>query len=102
MRDRSWPEDTGSLHMPPREFAEPAIADCLNIKPEDLQERMFAEEVQKAAALAELEDLDISRGNLRKSIELGNLATDMLLERLKDEQGVWLAQRARPPFAGCG
>jgi hypothetical protein len=83
IRDRSWPADTGSLHMPPREYAEPAIADCLNIKPEDHQERMFAEEVQKNAALAELEDLDISRGNLRKSIELGNIANDLLLQRVK-------------------
>ncbi len=96
MRDRSWPEDTGSLHMPPREFAEPAIADCLNIKPEDHQERMFAEEVQKAAALAELEDLDISRGNLRKSIELGNLATDMLLERLKEDEQKGSGSRSVP------
>ncbi len=57
---------------------------------------MFAEEVQKAAALAELEDLDISRGNLRKSIELGNLATDMLLERLKEDEQKGSGSRSVP------
>jgi hypothetical protein len=81
-RDRSWPEDTGSLHMPPIKYASAAIAPCMHVKHEDQEARMAAEEVQKAAALAELEDLDMVRANLRRSIELGNFATDLLMQRL--------------------
>ncbi|MBP9893589.1 MAG: hypothetical protein KBG84_16920, partial [Planctomycetes bacterium] len=75
MRTGSWPEDTGSIYMPPLGSVAPEVAEAVHQKRDSRSEKLHSEEALRAGALMELRDIDCARDNLIATIELGNLAT---------------------------
>ena len=82
MRTGSWPEDTGSLYMPPHHSVAPEVAEAVHQKRDSRSEKLHAEEAMRDGTLMELHDIDVARDNLIATIELGNLATGKLKENI--------------------
>ena len=78
MRHGTWPEDTGSLYMPPPGALAPEVADIGKVQ----RRALHAEEAMREGALIELRDLDFARDNLIATVDLGNLATSRLKEQI--------------------
>ena len=82
MRNGTWPEDTGSIYMPPLGSVAPEVAEAVHQKRDSRSEKLHSEEALRAGALMELRDIDCARDNLIATIELGNLATARLKENI--------------------